>query len=112
MLAALAGVVHNRQRADGRKHNRDEDNDQGALHGDLAPPATHDRIFVVQGPRILLNPIFILRLGPADPMWDPIQTLDPNSKIDSIVALASEAIRASTASGRPVAAPPAEYRWI
>jgi len=27
MLAALAGVVHDRQRADGRKHNRDEDND-------------------------------------------------------------------------------------
>jgi hypothetical protein len=27
MLAALAGVVHNRQRADGYKHNRDEDND-------------------------------------------------------------------------------------
>ena len=26
MLAALAGVVHNRQRADGHKHNRDEDN--------------------------------------------------------------------------------------
>jgi len=41
MLAALAGVVHDRQRADGDEHNRDEDNDQGALHGDLAPPATH-----------------------------------------------------------------------
>jgi len=26
MLAALAGVIHNRQRADGRKHNRDEGN--------------------------------------------------------------------------------------
>ena len=41
MLAALAGVVYNRQRADGDEHNRDEDNDLGALHGDLAPPATH-----------------------------------------------------------------------
>jgi hypothetical protein len=37
MLAALAGVVHDRQRADGDEHNRDEDNDQGALHDDLAP---------------------------------------------------------------------------
>jgi len=27
MLAALAGVVYNRQRADGDEHNRDEDND-------------------------------------------------------------------------------------
>jgi hypothetical protein len=27
MLAALAGVVHNCQRADSREHNRDEDND-------------------------------------------------------------------------------------
>ena len=27
MLAALAGVVHDRQRADGDEHNRDEDND-------------------------------------------------------------------------------------
>ena len=32
MLAGLAGVVHDRQRADGDEHNRDEDNDQGALH--------------------------------------------------------------------------------
>ena len=35
MLAGLAGVVHDRQRADGDEHNRDEDNDEGALHGDL-----------------------------------------------------------------------------
>ena len=35
MLAALAGVVHHRQRAHGDKHNRDEDNDYGALHGVL-----------------------------------------------------------------------------
>jgi hypothetical protein len=27
MLAALAGVVHDRQRADGDEHNRGEDND-------------------------------------------------------------------------------------
>jgi len=27
MLAALAGLVHHRQRADGDEHNRDEDND-------------------------------------------------------------------------------------
>jgi hypothetical protein len=27
MLAALAGVIHDRQRADGHEHNRDEDND-------------------------------------------------------------------------------------
>jgi hypothetical protein len=32
-------------------------------------------------------------VGPSGPNADPIQTLDPNSKIDSIVALASEAIR-------------------
>ena len=31
MLAALAGVVHNRQRADGHKHNRDEDNKAAPL---------------------------------------------------------------------------------
>jgi hypothetical protein len=39
MLAALAGLVHHRQCADGDEHNRDKDNDQGALHSDLA--ATH-----------------------------------------------------------------------
>jgi len=27
MLAGLAGVVHDRQRADSHEHNRDEDND-------------------------------------------------------------------------------------
>jgi len=27
MLAALAALVHHRQRADGDEHNRDEDND-------------------------------------------------------------------------------------
>jgi hypothetical protein len=27
MLAALAGVVHNRQRSDSHERNRDEDND-------------------------------------------------------------------------------------
>jgi hypothetical protein len=27
MLAALAGVVHDRQRADGDEHSRDEDNE-------------------------------------------------------------------------------------
>jgi hypothetical protein len=32
-------------------------------------------------------------LGLSGPNADPIQTLDPNSKIDSVVALASEAIR-------------------
>ena len=32
-----------------------------------------------------------LRSG--EPNVDPIRTLDPNSKIDSVVALASEAIR-------------------
>ena len=32
MLAGLAGVVHDRQRADSHEHNRDEDNDYGALH--------------------------------------------------------------------------------
>ena len=31
MLAALAGVVHNRQRADGHKHKRDEDNKAAPL---------------------------------------------------------------------------------
>jgi hypothetical protein len=41
ILAALAGLVHCSERADGDEHNRDKDNDQGALHGDLAPPATH-----------------------------------------------------------------------
>ena len=38
MLAALAGLVHHRQRANGDECNRDKNNDQGALHG---------RIFVV-----------------------------------------------------------------
>ena len=41
MLAAFAGLVHARQRAESHEHNRDEDNDKVALHGDLAPPATH-----------------------------------------------------------------------
>jgi len=27
MLAALAGLVHHRERADGDEHNRDKDND-------------------------------------------------------------------------------------
>jgi len=36
MLAALAGVVHDRQRAYGREHNRDESDDKGGLHFDLA----------------------------------------------------------------------------
>ena len=31
MLAALAGVVHDRQRADGDEHNRDEDNKAAPL---------------------------------------------------------------------------------
>jgi hypothetical protein len=39
MLAALTGLVHHRQRANGDEHNRDKDKDQGALHSDLAPPA-------------------------------------------------------------------------
>jgi hypothetical protein len=39
MLAALAGVVHDRQRADGREHNRDEDNYKGGLHCDSPPRA-------------------------------------------------------------------------
>ena len=38
MLAALADVVHDRQRADSHEHNRDEDNDYGAFHSGLAPP--------------------------------------------------------------------------
>jgi hypothetical protein len=36
MLAALAGIVHDRQRANGSKHEADADNDQRGLHGDLA----------------------------------------------------------------------------
>jgi hypothetical protein len=32
MLTALAGVVHNRQSADGHEHERDEDNYQGGFH--------------------------------------------------------------------------------
>jgi hypothetical protein len=36
MLAALAGVVHDRQGADGEQHNDGEDNCQGGLHCDLA----------------------------------------------------------------------------
>jgi hypothetical protein len=41
-MAALAGVVHNRQGAAGDDHNRGEDNQQGGLHCDLAnagPPS-------------------------------------------------------------------------
>jgi hypothetical protein len=41
MLATLAGVVHDYQRADSHEHKRDEDNEKGTLHGDLAPPAAH-----------------------------------------------------------------------
>lgn len=36
MLAALAGIVHDRERADGSKHKGDGDNDQRGFHGDLA----------------------------------------------------------------------------
>jgi hypothetical protein len=36
MLAALAGVVHDRQRANGSKHEGDGDNKQWGFHGDLA----------------------------------------------------------------------------
>jgi hypothetical protein len=36
MLAALAGIVHDRQRADGSKHESNGDNDQRGFHGDLA----------------------------------------------------------------------------
>ena len=41
MLAALAGVVHNRQRADGHKHNATRTMTKRLFMGDLAPPATH-----------------------------------------------------------------------
>ncbi len=37
MLAALASVVHHRQRAKSDEHNRNEDDKQGALHSDLRP---------------------------------------------------------------------------
>ena len=47
MLASLADVVHDRQRADSHEHNRDEENDQEVLHIDLAPLAAQRRIFVV-----------------------------------------------------------------
>ena len=56
MLAALAGVVHDRQRADGDAHNRDEDNDQGALHGGRAPghsPAGFSRFTNKPGVNVL-----------------------------------------------------------
>jgi hypothetical protein len=33
MLAALAGVVHDRQCADGQQHNCGKDNEQWPLHG-------------------------------------------------------------------------------
>ena len=36
MMAALAGVVHDRQGAAGAEHDHREDNQQGGLHGDLA----------------------------------------------------------------------------
>jgi hypothetical protein len=41
VLPTLAGVVHDRQRADSHEHNRDEENDQEALHIDLTRPADH-----------------------------------------------------------------------
>ena len=41
MLAALTGLIHYSQRTHGDEHNRDEDNDQGAFHNDLAPRAPH-----------------------------------------------------------------------
>jgi hypothetical protein len=40
MLAALAGVVHYRQSADG-DNNRDNGNHKWSLHIGLARPATH-----------------------------------------------------------------------
>ena len=41
MLAVLAGVVHDCQRADSHEDSRNEDNEYRALHGGLAPLATH-----------------------------------------------------------------------
>jgi hypothetical protein len=38
MLAALAGVIHDCQRADDHEHNRDDGNYQWGLHGGLAAP--------------------------------------------------------------------------
>jgi hypothetical protein len=37
MLAAFAGIAHHGQRAKGDEHNRNEDQNQGALHSDLSP---------------------------------------------------------------------------
>jgi hypothetical protein len=43
--------------------------------------------------RVGIEPHSHSDVGSGEPNVDLIQTLDPNSKIDSIVALASEAIR-------------------
>ena len=48
MLAALAGVIHDRQRANGHEHDRDEDNYQGGFHCDLAVPRAAGRISTFQ----------------------------------------------------------------
>jgi hypothetical protein len=36
MLAAFAGVIHDRQRTNGNKRKSDRDDDQWGVHGDLA----------------------------------------------------------------------------
>jgi len=54
MLAAFAGVVHDGERAHGKKRKRDEDNYQWGLHCDLAiarSPGTYRTEF----PRFKLN---------------------------------------------------------
>ena len=57
MLAALTGLVHYSQRTHGDEHNRDEDNDQGAFHNDLAPRAPHCPNFR----HLEMNPVLPLR---------------------------------------------------
>ena len=61
MLAALAGVVHDRQRAYGREHYRDESDDKGGLHFDLAaaePPGPPARIFTFETEPTVNEPVF------------------------------------------------------
>jgi hypothetical protein len=55
MLAALTGIVHDRERTDGYERTSDKDNDQRGLHDDLAlrvpEPPRSDFRYLKMNPR-------------------------------------------------------------
>ena len=61
MWAALARIIHDRQRAHRRKHHSDESDYKGGLHFDLAiagPPSLPARISIFETERTVNEPVF------------------------------------------------------